>query len=99
MARLAPGERNESLAGDLIEEYQRRRSRAWYWKQVVSAIALEAARDIRAHRLLALRAVVTGFAALSACSWLLTRFGLNVLAKRNVVTPKRMSAAANMSSR
>jgi hypothetical protein len=30
--------RNEALAGDLIEQYQEGRSRAWYWRQVVAAI-------------------------------------------------------------
>jgi hypothetical protein len=28
----------ESLAGDLIEQYQEGRSRAWYWRQVLAAI-------------------------------------------------------------
>ena len=78
--RLAPGERNGALAGDLVEEYQRRRSRAWYWKQVLIAIAVEAGRDIRLHKLLVVRALVIGFGALSLFSWLLTRLALNVLA-------------------
>jgi hypothetical protein len=30
--------RNEALAGDLIEQYQEGRSRAWYWRQVIAAI-------------------------------------------------------------
>lgn len=80
MNRLAPGERNESLVGDLVEEYQRRRSLAWYWKQVLVAIVVGAARDVRVHTLLALRAIVTGFGALGFFSWLLTRVALNVLA-------------------
>jgi hypothetical protein len=28
------GNRNEALAGDLVEEYRRGRSVAWYWRQV-----------------------------------------------------------------
>jgi hypothetical protein len=35
---LASGEKSESLIGDLIEQYQRGRSSAWYWRQVVTAV-------------------------------------------------------------
>ena len=70
-----------AFIGDLVEEYQRRQSRVWFWKQVLVAIGVEAGRDIRAHKLLALRGIVTGFGALSLVSWLLTRVALGVLAK------------------
>jgi hypothetical protein len=40
----------ESLAGDLIEQYQEGRSRAWYWKQVTAAILTARWRFIRAMR-------------------------------------------------
>ena len=33
-----PGSRNESLAGDLMEEFQSGRSAFWYWRQVFSAV-------------------------------------------------------------
>jgi hypothetical protein len=55
------GPNRESLAGDLIERYQHGRSRAWYWRQVVIAVAIGAARDIRDHKFLAARAAVGGF--------------------------------------
>jgi hypothetical protein len=32
--------RDESLAGDILEEYQHRRSRAWLWRQVAVAVLL-----------------------------------------------------------
>jgi hypothetical protein len=38
----------ESLAGDLIEQYQEGRSRGWYWKQVIAAILIARWRFIRA---------------------------------------------------
>jgi hypothetical protein len=38
----------ESLAGDLIEQYQEGRSRSWYWKQVIAAISIARWRFIRA---------------------------------------------------
>jgi hypothetical protein len=37
----------ESLAGDLIEQYQEGRSRAWCWGQVTAAIAIARTRFIR----------------------------------------------------
>jgi hypothetical protein len=40
----------ESLAGDLIEQYQEGRSRAWYWKQVVAAVSIAQVHAIRASR-------------------------------------------------
>lgn len=38
---------SESLAGDLIEQYQEGRSRAWCWGQVTAAIVIAGARFIR----------------------------------------------------
>jgi hypothetical protein len=43
-----PPYHSESLAGDLIEQYQEGRSRAWYWGQVITAILIAQARFIRA---------------------------------------------------
>jgi hypothetical protein len=53
---------NDSLAGDLFEEYGHGRSRLWYWKQVLAAIVVSACREIAAHPVLALRAIVVGWA-------------------------------------
>jgi hypothetical protein len=39
LTRLTSGEKSESLVGDVIEQYQRGRSAAWYWRQVIAAIA------------------------------------------------------------
>ena len=44
--------RNEVLAGDLAEEYQRGRSVAWYWRQVIVAILVGCGNEIRTHKLL-----------------------------------------------
>ena len=53
---------DESLMGDLFEEYCRGRSRIWYWKEVVTAIALGFCRELAAHPVLALRAIALAWA-------------------------------------
>lgn len=55
---------DEALLGDLLEERPNGRSTAWYWRQVVGAIVTGSVKDIRAHRLLALRAGATGWIVL-----------------------------------
>ena len=58
---LASSPQPESLAGDLIEQYRLGHSAIWYWRQVLTAILAGVARDIRAHKLLAIRAVAIGW--------------------------------------
>lgn len=41
LEHLGPRYQRESLAGDLFEEFQQRRSYAWYWRQVLIAIVAE----------------------------------------------------------
>jgi hypothetical protein len=62
LARLGDDPRLDSLTGDLIEEYQRRGSTAWLWRQVVVALLVESFRQVRDHKLLTVRAIVTPFA-------------------------------------
>ena len=51
-----------ALSGDLLEECTRGRSVIWYWRQVLVAIWVGIWGTIRDHKLIAFRAVVTGFA-------------------------------------
>ena len=37
----------ESLAGDLFEQYQQGRNRAWYWRQVAAAVLIARGRFLR----------------------------------------------------
>jgi hypothetical protein len=71
---------NQFLIGDLVEEYGHGRSSAWYWKQAVSAIVVSSRDDVRAHILIAIKALITGWAAqfmFQAVAWgLLGRFHL-----------------------
>lgn len=54
-------QKNESLIGDLMEEYRCGRSRAWYWREVLGAILVSFFREIRTHSLLAICALATGW--------------------------------------
>lgn len=51
LARFGARYRNEALAGDLIEEFRARESRAWIWIQVLRAIAACAGSSMRARTL------------------------------------------------
>ena len=57
---VAPNNR-DSLIGDLAEQYQQGRSRFWYWRQAIVAVAVTCVRDIRDHKLLAARALTVGW--------------------------------------
>ena len=37
--------RNDALVGDLFEEYGRRRSTIWYWRQVLTAVCVAASKE------------------------------------------------------
>ena len=57
-------ESNPALAGDLTEEYYSGGQRAaWLWRQVLAAIAFTIAKEIYSHKLLTIRAVIAGEAA------------------------------------
>jgi hypothetical protein len=64
LQRWGSGPKREALTGDLIEQYQRGRSPAWYWRQVLRAILVGTVDDIRDHKLLAVRALVMCWTAL-----------------------------------
>jgi len=41
-----PGDCNDALAGDLLEEFRNGRTTAWYWRQVLSAIGVGWVREV-----------------------------------------------------
>jgi hypothetical protein len=47
LTHLAPTFRRDSLVGDLLEEYQRDRTRGWYWRETGAALLISAARLFR----------------------------------------------------
>ena len=44
---LIPGDRNEALAGDLLEQFSEGRSAAWYWREALVAIAVGFSKEVR----------------------------------------------------
>jgi hypothetical protein len=64
---LASGPKQESLTGDLIEQYRRRHSRIWYWRQVIAAIALGAVDDTRRHTALVIRSIAVCVLSMLLC--------------------------------
>jgi hypothetical protein len=55
---------NQALLGDLVEQFESGRSGAWYRRQVLMAIIAGTVKEISAHKLLAVRAVITGWVVL-----------------------------------
>ena len=49
---------NEAAIGDLVEKYQRGRSRSWYWRQVLSIVFAQLRRDIWRDKRSWLRGVI-----------------------------------------
>ena len=79
---LAPAE--EALAGDLQEEFPAGRSRGWYWRQVIGAIAIEAWRNLRDQKLVALGAVAMALVIYYALAFSVSEIGNDM---NRVVTP------------
>ncbi len=67
------GPHDEALLGDLLEEYRSGRSSWWYWRQTLMAIVVGTASEVRAHKLLTLRAVVVGWIVASLYGQFLMR--------------------------
>jgi len=49
LRHACPGSHNPALTGDLVEEFHEGRSRGWFWKQVLIAIAVGLLGEIRQH--------------------------------------------------
>jgi hypothetical protein len=52
----------DTVLGDLAEQYQRKNSAMWYWRQVLKTIPMSFVREIRGHKWIAARALVLGWA-------------------------------------
>jgi hypothetical protein len=81
--RLASGPHREALAGDLVEQYAMGRSRAWYWRQTLSAIIVSSITDVRDHKLLAARGLAVGWTVLLALRFLVVPTVFSVFTRAN----------------
>jgi hypothetical protein len=61
------GNKNEALAGDLLEEFRQRCSVAWYWRQVLGAILVGFLSELRAEWFSVVYAV--GWTCAVSVSW------------------------------
>jgi hypothetical protein len=53
MTKLLVAGPRESMVGDLMEQYERGRSSAWYWRQALGAIVAAFVAEIRRHKMIA----------------------------------------------
>ncbi len=79
LMRLGP--REEPLVGDLVEEYTTGRSRLWFWRQALAAVAAGTIRGIRDQPLRTVGAVALGWAVLGVVFVLFGDWAANGLAK------------------
>jgi hypothetical protein len=66
-----------ALNGDLLEERARGRSAIWYWRQVLFAAGIAFRSGVRENKLLAMRALATGFAAEYVFAFAFERWGVD----------------------
>lgn len=69
-----PGDCNDALAGDLLEEFRNGRTTAWYWRQVFSAIGFGWGREVVKRRTMVLFAALW---SMLAPGWLLIVAGFS----------------------
>jgi hypothetical protein len=62
LKHLRLGDKNEALLGDLYEEFKRRHSAAWYWRQVLAAILVGFIREVRCRWMAIAFAIVWTYA-------------------------------------
>ncbi len=77
LIRFSSGPHGEAIAGDLMEQYAARRSRGWFWRQVLSAIRADIFTTVRDNKWRTAVAIALGWVAYVAASfpatWLVRR--------------------------
>jgi hypothetical protein len=68
LKHFGAGDDNDSVLGDLSEQYLQKNSAMWYWRQAMGGIAVSFLREIRGHKWIAARALLTGWAIWILCS-------------------------------
>ena len=60
LKHFGSGPDNDTLLGDLAEQYQRNGNTMWYWRQALKAIPVSLFKEIRGHKWIAGGALLTG---------------------------------------
>src|SRR6266850_3959882 len=61
LKHFGSGANNDAVLGDLAEQYQQKEDGMWYWRQVLKAIPISFFKEIRGHKRIAARALLTGW--------------------------------------
>jgi hypothetical protein len=61
LKHFGSGSDNDTLLGDLAEQYREKDNAAWYWRQSLSGIVVSFFKEIRGHKSIAARALLTGW--------------------------------------
>jgi len=61
LKHFGSGSNNDAVLGDLAEQYVQNGSTMWYWRQAMQAIPVSFFREIRAHKVTAAKALLTGW--------------------------------------
>jgi len=65
LKHFGSGANNDAVLGDLAEQYQKKASAIWYWRQAMKAIPVSFVRDIRGNKWGAARTLLVGW-----CMWI-----------------------------
>jgi hypothetical protein len=71
LQHLGSSPNNDAIMGDIAEQYAQSRSRIWYWRQVITAIATSMLSECWNHRLVAGQALIRGWLVLYLCAYTL----------------------------
>lgn len=69
LVRFSSGPHGEAIAGDLMEQFSARPSRAWYWRQVLSAIRADVIDTAADHKGQTILAIAVGWLAYVGASF------------------------------
>ena len=67
LKRFGSGPNNDSVLGDLAEQYLQKDSAMWYWRQAMKAIPVSFFKEIQGHKWIAARALLTGWGMWFIC--------------------------------
>jgi hypothetical protein len=74
LKHFGSGPNNDTVLGDLAEQYMHNNNEAWYWRQATKAIPISFFREIREHRGSTAIALLTGWAIWILCALSIPHF-------------------------